>query len=257
MIVSNIDRSTMYEAVRHNFDEARLDVYALEIGVLRGENASSILSSISPKKMALLDLWSSSAICSALYSRAEKRPWLRSPASLSRYFGGDIRTQETFDTMHQGVLKKFAEDDRVTVIRGSTSDWSDHSPSGLYNFIYLDASHQYEDVLDDLIAIDSHAADRCIIQLNDCLTSSKGHSQNIGVLEAASHFLKLCDWKPLLLGAQDNDLIVARGFPDIITCFEAFFESRNLWHVRIPNGLLASGFRNDKGSISFEGFDYT
>ncbi len=52
--------------------------------------------------------------------------------------------------MYSNVLIKFAKYDNVEIIRRNSIDRMKQFPDEYFDWIYIDASHLYQDVLDDL-----------------------------------------------------------------------------------------------------------
>jgi len=252
MIAANVNRAALYQACQIFLSDSPETITALEIGVLRGDNAEDLLEILSPERLYLLDTWSAETLCSALYSRRAHRPWLRSPSSLSNYFGGNIADQRTFDKLYDQVKQRFLKRGGVEVVKGSSKNWGSLLPRHKINYVYLDGSHQYEDVLDDLIAINDNAAAQAIVQLNDCFVSHQSHAQNIGVIEAVSRFIKLFQWSPVCLATGSNDVVISRGFHDMKERFCQILDSSNIRYISVPSALLGSVYLNEHGSLFFD-----
>ena len=110
-----------------------------EIGVWKGDFSARILEVVRPAKLHLVDPWrvvDDEAYTGALYG------------SLS---GG----QEQMDTIHAGVLERFAREVRdgaVEVHRLPSLDAVERFGAGELDFVYVDGNHLYEFVQADLDA---------------------------------------------------------------------------------------------------------
>jgi hypothetical protein len=253
MMVVNSSRDVFYGLTKAAFELHKIPRIALEIGVLRGDNANSILQDFSPTKLFLLDAYSAEEIVNAVFARQHRHSWLRSLDSLANYFGGDVRSQATFDKLQTIVEQRFSHDSRVSLARGSSSDWRSLIPLGVITFAYVDASHQFEDVFDDLLAIHQNASENCVVQLNDCSCSAAGFRQNMGVLEAVGKFIKLFDWRPILLANEDGgDLIIARGQTSTLyDSYKKLLVSSRQKFVELPPSFLSAAKVIDGGNLSF------
>ena len=92
-----------------------------EVGVAKGIFSQEALLPTNPIKLCLIDCWDG---CSG----------------------------EVFEADYHDVVKKFAKNDNVEIIRGYSLDVAKQFPDRYFDWIYLDASHYYKDVLADLDA---------------------------------------------------------------------------------------------------------
>jgi len=112
--------------------KSRLELYknmpqggiVAEIGVMIGVGAEQILKNNNPKKLYLIDHW-----------RQDK------------YFSK--RTQDGWFKM---VCEKFKNDKRVEIIKGESIDIAKTFKDGFFDWIYIDAAHDYTSVTNDLNA---------------------------------------------------------------------------------------------------------
>lgn len=251
MLIVDLPRESLYSAVGSQLERNMLRKIGLEIGVLRGDNAEQIQKYFKPEHLYLLDPFSAKAIKDAMYSRENRSSWLRPPETLANYFGGSIFLQDTFDALHDMVVKRFSAQENVSIIRSDSSTWRAHLPLKAVSYVYIDGSHQYEDVLDDLIAVHNFAADDCVIQLNDCWVSTTSHKQNIGVLEAVNHFIKIYRWRTIALTIKDHDLIIARGRVGELDSWRNILDLNKTNYISMPSALLGCCYTDPHGNLSF------
>lgn len=90
-----------------------------EIGVKEGLNSASILKTLNIDKLYLIDKWES-----------------------YRYFN--------MDEFHSKLIKKYAKDERVTIIKASSEKAVDKVEDNSLDFVYIDANHDYDYVYQDL-----------------------------------------------------------------------------------------------------------
>jgi hypothetical protein len=104
-------------------------VSVAEIGVRAGDFSKIILSSPHIKRFFAIDCWD-------LYVSADQNDvgWTRE------------RLRQTYETFKE----KFCNDTRVEIIKKLSSDAHNEIPDGSLDFIYLDGSHTYESVIQDL-----------------------------------------------------------------------------------------------------------
>jgi len=113
-------------------DELRLNGYAAEIGVARGDFSAKILQS-SVKKLYSIDCWDVETPSS--WKEQARSKW----------------TQEKMDALYeeaQDKLRPFGE--RSEIIKAFSADAVNRFKDGYFDFIYLDASHEYVDVKEDI-----------------------------------------------------------------------------------------------------------
>lgn len=251
------DRSFLYECLGRIFQTRAIEPVVAELGVLRGENASHILQRVNPIVLYLLDSWS--AVSTAEYVQINgHRPWVSALSAFEDYFGGALDDQATFDRLYEEVIHRFRAESRVQVIRADTREGLRRlnalHPQG-FNLIYVDASHQYERVLDDLLSsatlLDSNYG--CLI-LNDCCHSVAGVRQNLGVLEAAHKFCRMTSFRPVLAVNRDwTDVLFAPEGSPLSVELDLLISGSDLSFVEVPLGLLPNLRIRDsyRPSISF------
>ena len=154
MKVCDIDRNVMYTVLRHCFGALQVRPRTIELGVCRGDNAQQLLERLDPQPLVLVDSWSVDS--NRAYSPFEQLPdWVDPPETYDFYFGGPTREQATWDRLYADCAQRFAGRPGVHIVRASTVDalpmlrsLGDGAP---FDLIYVDASHQYEYVLRDLM----------------------------------------------------------------------------------------------------------
>ena len=102
-----------------------------EIGVYQGELSQRILNKTNPKKLVLIDAWSTQL--------------MKDNSDVQNSF-----TQEKFDQMYLNVLTKLQKYGNVEIIRKNSIDAMKFFSDAYFDWVYIDASHEYQDVLDDL-----------------------------------------------------------------------------------------------------------
>lgn len=103
-------------------------LWGVEVGVERGDNAADILRTLPIDQLALIDIW---------------KPFVQE--------GKEIWNDAICEGNYQYVLERFADDIgmKVEVLRMPSVEAAKQIRSGL-DFVYLDACHQYESVVEDV-----------------------------------------------------------------------------------------------------------
>jgi len=256
MKVCNVQRGIFYSVLDRCYKQLNISPSVIELGVLKGVNAESLKKTLSPKLLLLIDAWSSEAMDRYSISNAH-RSWVKSAESLTAYFGGPVSSQETFDKLFQEVYQKFLDDNTVQIIRKTTRDAlleiRANSDGKGFDLIYIDANHQYETVLDDLIDYQAFLSETGVLQLNDCCHSNAGINQNLGVLEAVNRFVKQMDFVPVALTNTDfSDILLTHRESPMLRLIDSVIKRSNITYVEVPHQLLgAARIIEGSGKISF------
>lgn len=102
-----------------------------EIGVYKGKFSERIIELTNPKKLILVDAWDISVIRDNSDSHKSN-------------------TQYNFDLLYSHVYNKFKHKNIVEIIRKNSNEALESFTDGYFDWIYIDTSHNYEDVLNDL-----------------------------------------------------------------------------------------------------------
>lgn len=242
MKVCHCDRQFFYQILGVAFTALKLQPRIAELGVLRGENAARLYDVLKPQSMLLVDPWSSAATALATQSLDDPVPWIDPPQAFAYYYGGDLADQATFDRLHDECRARFTAHPNVEIMRLSTAaaikalKQREEPPLDL---IYIDANHQYEWILRDLLEWSELCAPDGMLMLNDCCHSPAGVRQNLGLLEAVSAFVKRSNFIPVLLTHTDwSDLILCRSAGVMELLLDQVVRSIDLRYVEVPHQLL-------------------
>ncbi|WP_139459739.1 class I SAM-dependent methyltransferase [Aeromonas veronii] len=127
---------------------------ACEIGVHRGDFSDFMLRQIPLNSLYLVDKWSSQEIVNN-FSPFDEMPFYITDRLdgelMNSFFDGSPYEQETIEKHYQYTAERFANDSRVKIIRESSFDALSHFKPGELDLIYIDANHQYEFILRDLM----------------------------------------------------------------------------------------------------------
>lgn len=103
-------------------------------------------------------------------------------------------SQDELDKQYELVVDKFKDDNRVRLIRDFSTEASKKFSDEYFDFVYLDADHTYEGVMEDLISWWPKVKKGGILSGHDYIdgdtTIRLGHSVRFGVVDAVTEFLE-------------------------------------------------------------------
>jgi hypothetical protein len=242
IIIAN--RSAIYKMVSLAFKHLGIRPIAAELGVLDGINAEEIYKTIRPEEMCLIDSWSKEVFEDYRKNNAH-RPWVNDIEEYAHYFGGSLNDQKTFDNLYLKAVKRFKGKDNIKIFRSASiaaiPSLLDFLNGKKFNYIYVDASHQYETVFDDLMEYQHLLDENAFFQLNDCCHSDLGMKQNMGVLEAAVKFCKVAGFVPVLVTNTDwTDVLFCKKGSSILNAIELVIKDESMSYVELPDQLLGA-----------------
>ena len=223
---------------------------ACEVGVLKGDNATRIYEELKPKSFFLIDKWEPINF----YEDGENKDsyfheFLKGDAKyqdkVKKYFGGELTDKITFDRLYEKVEKEFREkkgsrilrEDSITALKNLRREIPDFT----LDYCYIDANHDYEYALNDLLYHKDVISTTGIFQLNDCCHSSDGVKQDLGVLEATIKFCKIANFVPVAITNTNwSDVILTSCDSPVLAYLNHIFETSNISFVEIPDSLLGS-----------------
>lgn len=258
MKVCNVGRNAFYQVLERAFFGQGIQPNIVELGVLRGENALVMHKALSPKNLVLIDSWSISA--NDAYCPFDELPsWVDPVETYAYYYGGSMHEQATFDRLYEECKTRFEGIPDVHFIRADTMSAykliSEKTGIEKFEMVYIDANHQYEYVLRDLLIYQNIVADEGCIILNDCCHSTMGTKQNLGVLEAVTSFMKRTNFVPVALTNTDwSDLILVRKGSLMESIIDYVITNSDISFVDVPHQLLPSArviFGQQRVNISF------
>ncbi len=211
-----------------------------ELGVHAGGNAAFLNEHFNPKQLELIDAWDAS-LMEQSYTPFEVLPdGVGGLENFAHYFGGDPRDQATMDAVYRQTVSRFEGMEHVNIVKQDTHTAAKRYSDNYFDLIYVDASHQYEYVLNDLKIWEKKLSPTGYMVLNDCISSPEGRYQNLGVLEAVTAFLKAYDYVPLALTMTGwSDIVLTRrDNPNFGNFLYSLLKSKQA--IEVPQSLLYS-----------------
>ncbi|MCZ6890872.1 MAG: class I SAM-dependent methyltransferase [Gammaproteobacteria bacterium] len=117
----------------------------VEIGVWKGDFSEALLNHLQPERLYMVDPWALPESDRVLF------PHLKSGATIG-VDGTVVTTQQDLDRVYIAVVDRFADDPRAVMLRSTSVDAAQTIDDASLDWIYVDGSHYYDDVLDDLTA---------------------------------------------------------------------------------------------------------
>ena len=240
MLVLDIDREALMQLASAAFGGRAIS--AMEVGVLRGDNAMNILNFFNICELHLVDSWSTEAF-SDYHDVNRDRPWVRPLTDYSNYFGGSVNDQVTLDRLYYGVCERFKDTPGISIHRMESKQAIlalSKDMSNSLDYLYLDGSHQFETVFDDLMGFTQLLKGSGFLQLNDVAVSKEGIKQNLGVLEAMSRFIRISDFMVLAITNRDcSDCLLSRRQSPLARNFLNEVERARIKFVEVPGSLVS------------------
>jgi cephalosporin hydroxylase len=147
--------------------------FVAEIGVLTGEFSAEILTIPGLSSLVLVDAW----------THFEEGPYTKDLANCDQ--GGQ-------DSREMNVRLRFANDDRVEIIKGFSAEVAQQFEDKSLDCSYIDAGHDYDSVLADLKAWSRVSA---YLLCHDFTDSPEAQTQGFGVIPAVHEFCQQYGWK--------------------------------------------------------------
>jgi hypothetical protein len=259
MKILDVERQSFYVIVDAVFKHLGIRPVALELGVYDGGNAKRIFDSINPKFLYLIDAWRASLMSKSYYPFEPVPKWVDKLNSklYNHYYGGNPLKQETFENLYNKTVEIFKDFQNIKIIRDDSlsahQSLSNYLGNEKIDYMYIDGNHQFEYVFNDLMIYSEYCSENAIIQMNDCCFSEAGLRQNLGVLEACTKFIKVSDWRPLVINRKNfSDLILTRDGSSIGNAINQLLVQSDVPYFEVPDSLLGGCrlMQNSRGVLS-------
>jgi hypothetical protein len=163
-----------------------------EVGIYRGDFSQKILEICAPSELYLIDNWK---------IEIEDHNPFKGKAENFSGFAGKIHWQHfgddpnaTQEHNYQHVKSRFAQARQVKIVRANSIEGIQSLPDNHFDVMYIDANHQYEYVLRDMMEARKKLKRGGVIQMNDFYEGPGGAEQNLGVMGAVNTFVKRYDF---------------------------------------------------------------
>ncbi len=162
-----------------------------EVGVYRGDFSQAVVDLCQPSEYHLIDNWQ---------ELAQQNPFGDVTENFANFVGkihwdhfGDNPAGEQ-EKNYQFVKQRFAGNPAVKIIRENSVQGIASLPDTHFDVMYIDANHQYEFVLRDMMEARRKLKPGAILLMNDFYEGPGGAEQNLGVMGAVNTFVKRYDF---------------------------------------------------------------
>jgi len=177
MILSLISRECLLDFLPKNG-------ICAEIGVAEGIFSTEILNRMSPDQLHLID------------------PWI---SQVNNDYVKDVNnvSQDEQDCRFTKVVNKFKKFSQVIINRAFSIDAAKAFPDSHFDFIYIDAVHTYDAILDDLTTYSKKMKPTGVIAGHDFASHVYARQQGFGVIGAVSEFVKRSNYELFLVTYEE------------------------------------------------------
>lgn len=197
---------------------------AIEIGTYRGNFAESILTTLQPDELHLVDPWAMDEHDEYISSYGAKREAMYS----------------AYDQV-QSRFRAQIEARQVTLHREYSRAVATAFPDRSFDFIYVDAMHDYANVRADLLAYKDKIKPDGFILGHDFSNTRMGRRMNFGVVQAVREFVNTEDFDLVLITneAAPTYLLAQTGNTTTLPALRgALLDHRDCALIEIDQSLL-------------------
>jgi hypothetical protein len=153
-----------------------------EIGVAKGKFSQSILKTLAPEKLFLIDSWENFDLGYVDYNMVD---------------------QTSHDDRYFSVVDKFKDFKNVEILRKRSIEGLNTFPDNFFDWVYIDADHSFDGCYNDLITAHPKIKQNGYICGHDYLADGK-IQDGFGVNEAVHKFIKEFNYKLIFLTCEDD-----------------------------------------------------
>jgi hypothetical protein len=154
-----------------------------EVGVYSGGFANQILNRNKPSKLYLIDPWGKEGV-------------------KDQYVNTYNAKIQVLHDLYEQVTQMFSNQviqGTVKIFREYSWESVEHFHNQYFDWVYIDAMHNYEGVLNDLRLFNSKIKDNGFIFGHDFSNTEMGRAKKFGVIQAVYEFIDETDWELVLV----------------------------------------------------------
>lgn len=195
MKVCEFDRDFMCTMLMHSLQALELWPFAIEQGWFKGNNTQRLLENLNHELPVLVVSCSTAA--THAYSPFDPQPdWIYPSEACDFNFGGP-----SWDRLCEEYSRSFVTQPMVHIVRASIAEalpaFRALAGGSAYDLIDVDASHQHEDMLRDLMLNQALVGPQGAFMRHECCHSEAELLHSPGVLEVLDNFLKSRNFTPI------------------------------------------------------------
>jgi hypothetical protein len=155
------------------------------VGLYKGALSQIVLDACAPSLYYLIDNWK--------YDFHEHNPFQDTTENFSNFAGRvhwEHDPNEHQEQNYRAIVSRFSNEPCVRVVRARSVEGIESLPDAHLDVIYIDANHQYEYVLRDMMHARKKLKSGGIMLLDDFYECPGAHEQNEGVMNAVNAFVK-------------------------------------------------------------------
>jgi hypothetical protein len=226
-----------------------------EIGVYRGDFSNYVLENCSPREFCLIDNWD--------FELADHNPE-GDEAEHFKGFAGKIHwdhfgddPKKTQEENYEYVISRFSNKSNVKVIRGKSSEMIKLLPDRHFDVMYIDANHQYEAVLRDMMEARVKLKPGAVMMMNDFYEGPGGAEQNLGVMGAVNTFVKRYNFYYIAMthGSYADVVLTDNPASSFVQEFLSNLNNSDLQFLGISDALVPNVryklYRKDDGQLRY------
>lgn len=176
-----------------------------EVGVFKGDNAASILAAARPAELHLVDAWRAVGFGEAgiphYISEAELSARQRYLAQAAPGWDG-VDPDAALEQIYRSVQERFAAEPTVRLRRGLSRLVLPGFAEGSLDVVYVDAGHDYHDVLSDLWAAARVLKPDGLLMGHDFDDDLRQGHSGVNVIEAVTQFVKRSPFQFLAITSE-------------------------------------------------------
>lgn len=214
-----------------------------EVGVFKGEFARVIHERCDPSELHLIDVWRHTDFDfdNPLPEHASYPALFRAHLKHAEPDLADRPIAEVYEAFLDRVRAFAAERKGVTIHRGLSTEIAKTFPDQYFDFVFIDANHDYQPVLNDLHAYAPKMKPGGLIIGHDHFDNGLSNTSSYGVIDAVNTFTRRTPWRRLAVTSEDfSTYFLATAASDYVKMFIAAALTAPIFTVEMDEAAAAN-----------------